>query len=255
MKKLLGLMVGMLVVASCTTQNPLATKTSLQDKWELISLDGEPVFSNKPIYIEFDKNNQISGTSGCNTMTGTYSVTNESQVKFDKLASTRMMCEPNQMKLEKEVLDMLKTTNNFTIIGDVLSMNIGKRAPIAVFHRMSKEKIVNKYWKLIELDGKPVVMDKNQEREAFFMLRSDNSMTGFAGCNTFNGKVELQPGKRLKFYDQMPMTMKACPDMKINESGMMEVFRLADNYTIDNDVLSLNVGRRMPLAKFQAVYF
>ena len=48
--------------------------------------------------------------------------------------------------------------------------------------------------------------------------------------------------------------MMACPDVAVNEADFLEVFELADNYTIVNDVLSLNVGRRAPLAVFEAVY-
>ncbi len=49
--------------------------------------------------------------------------------------------------------------------------------------------------------------------------------------------------------------MKTCPDVDIKESEFMEVFKLADNYTISGDILNLNVGRRALLAVFKAVYF
>ena len=48
--------------------------------------------------------------------------------------------------------------------------------------------------------------------------------------------------------------MKMCPDVDVNESDFLEVFELADNYTIKDDVLTLNVGMRAPLAVFEAVY-
>lgn len=115
--------------------------------------------------------------------------------------------------------------------------------------------IVNKYWKLIMLEGKKVSMVKNQEREAYFILRSEqNSVTGFAGCNTFNGTYTLTEGWRIRF-SQMATTLMACPDVNVNEGEFLKVFELADNYTIHSDTLSLNVGRRAPLAVFEAVYF
>lgn len=115
--------------------------------------------------------------------------------------------------------------------------------------------ITNKYWKLVKLDGKNVTMAKNQEREAYFILKlKDKMVTGFAGCNTFSGSYTLEKGWRIRF-SQMATTMKACPDVNVNEREFLEVFELADNYTIYNDTLSLNVGRRAPLAIFKAVYF
>jgi heat shock protein HslJ len=98
-------------------------------------------------------------------------------------------------------------------------------------------------------------MADNQEKEAYFMLKTqDNRVTGFAGCNTFNGTYTLEDGNRIKF-DQMLSTLMACPDVDVDESAFLKVFELADNYTIDGDTLMLNVGRRAPLAVFEAVYY
>ena len=116
--------------------------------------------------------------------------------------------------------------------------------------------IANKYWKLITLEGKKVTMAPNQEREAYFTLKTDeneNRINGFAGCNSFTGTYTLEKGWRIRF-SHMATTMKACPDVNVNESEFLKVFELADNYTIKDDKLSLNVGRRAPLAVFEAVY-
>lgn len=115
--------------------------------------------------------------------------------------------------------------------------------------------ITNKYWKLVTLEGKKVTMAKNQEREAQFMLKTEqNRVTGFAGCNTFSGTYTISNGFRIRF-SQMAATMKACPDVDVSEGEFLKVFELTDNYTVSGDTLSLNVGRREPLAVFNAVYF
>lgn len=115
--------------------------------------------------------------------------------------------------------------------------------------------ITEKYWKLKTLEGQEIRMAENQEREIFFTLKTDeNRVTGFAGCNALSGEYTLEEGNRIRFSN-MAVTMKACPDIDVNESEFLEVFELADNYTIDGDTLSLNVGRRAPLAVFEAVYF
>lgn len=115
--------------------------------------------------------------------------------------------------------------------------------------------ITEKYWKLIKLDGKDVEMVENQEREVFFILKTeDNTVGGFAGCNSITGEFELEDGNRIHFKN-IGLTMMSCPDVDIDESELMEVFKLADNYRITNDVLELNVGKRAPLAVFEAIYF
>lgn len=115
--------------------------------------------------------------------------------------------------------------------------------------------ITNKYWKLVTLEGQKVTMAPNQQRESYFTLKTDQNMiNGFSGCNTFSGTYTLEKGWRIRF-SPLASTLMACPDVKVNESEFLKVFSLADNYTIVGDTLSLNVGRRAPLAVFEAVYF
>lgn len=114
--------------------------------------------------------------------------------------------------------------------------------------------IVNKYWKLVTLEGQPVTMAPGQEREAYFMLKDSSRVTGFGGCNVLNGHYELNASQlRLRFTNLLT-TLKACPGPD-TEPGFLEALNLADNYTLRGDTLLLNVGRRAPLAGFHAVYF
>ena len=129
------------------------------------------------------------------------------------------------------------------------------KAGKSVFIRFPENEIVNKYWKLKTLEGKPVAMAINQEKEQYFKLNSDGTMSGFAGCNQFNGHYKLSDGNRIRVNENLAVTMKSCPDVDINESEFLEVFKLTDNFTINGDTLNLNVGRRAPLAVFEAVYF
>ena len=120
---------------------------------------------------------------------------------------------------------------------------------------LDKTDITNTYWKLIRLEGKPETMAQNQERERYFTLKTDqNQVTGFASCNVFNSTYTLEKGNRIRF-SPMAATLKACPDVDVNEQEFFEVFALTGNYTIRGDTLSLNVGRRAPLAVFKAINF
>ncbi len=179
----------------------------------------------------------------------------KTQIKFNQLGTTRMMCPEMEMALESQVLELLNSADNFTIDSGKLMLNIGRRAPLATFYVMSENGIVNKYWKLTKLEGDAVQMAVNQEREQYFILRSDGSISGFAGCNQFNGQYELINGNHISFKDNMAMTLQACPDVDVDESAFMKVFSLTDSYTIDGDTLSLNEGERVSIAVFEAIYF
>lgn len=114
------------------------------------------------------------------------------------------------------------------------------------------ETIVNKYWKLFQLEGKPITMSDNQEREAHFILGSDGRVKGHTGCNGLGGEYKLEAGHRIRFSNMLG-TLRYCEEVPW-ESEFKNVFNIADNYTMHNDTLWLNVGRRAPLAGFVAVY-
>lgn len=115
-----------------------------------------------------------------------------------------------------------------------------------------EEKIVEKYWKLKTLAGKEVKMTPNQTKEMHFMLKlNENRVVGFLGCNSLFGSYQLLKGSRIKF-SHLGSTKMYCPG--VNEAEFISIFELTDNYTIKEDVLVLNVGKRAPLAVFEAVY-
>lgn len=228
-------------------------------KWIITALKGQDMSDREKngqiIYFTLNsEDHRVSGYSGCNTFMGTYKLEEGNRISFSQMASTRMAC-PDAKIDEAQILSIFETADNFTISGDALALNKAKMAPLAEFKKDNNAPIVEKYWKLKTLEGKDVKMADNQEREIFFRLKNqDNRVTGFAGCNTISGEYTLEEGNRIRF-DKMATTLKMCPDVDINESEFLKIFELADNYTINDDILSLNVGRRAPLAVFEAVYF
>lgn len=245
---------------SQTGNNANADTNAIENtKWTLTTLEGQEISNpenGRDIHFMLDsKTNRVSGYSGCNTIMGTYIVAAGNRISFSQMATTRMAC-PDAAINESEILSVFETADNFTISNGVLSLNKAKRAPLAQFKNsaMDAAPIEEKYWKLKTLEGQDVTMSDNQEREIYFTLKTDgNRVTGFAGCNSISGEYTLEEGNRIKF-DKMASTLMLCPDVDFDESEFLKVFELADNYTIVDDVLSLNVGRRAPLAVFEAVY-
>ncbi|TDU40496.1 heat shock protein HslJ [Gelidibacter sediminis] len=247
------------------TQSAVANKeksVSIENKkWVLTTLEGQELSHSKQqsamIYFTLNsENNRITGFSGCNTFMGTYKLENGNRISFSQMASTRRACPEGSFN-EQQLLSIFETVDNYTITDNSLALNIAKRVPLAIFKSgiLEPSPVVEKYWKLKTLEGKDVKMAENQDREMFFTLKSqDNRVTGFAGCNTINGQFELEAGNRIRFYN-MATTLKMCPDVDVNESAFLKIFEIADNYTISGEELRLNVGRRTPLAVFEAVYF
>ena len=113
--------------------------------------------------------------------------------------------------------------------------------------------ITQKYWRLLELNSRNVVISKEQSREPHFILKSENIMTGHSGCNSFSGNYELTDSNKISF-SKMISTKMACIDVPY-ENDYLKVFEDVDTYTLKGDTLFFNNSKGDPIAKFQVVYF
>ena len=113
--------------------------------------------------------------------------------------------------------------------------------------------ILEKYWKLTELYGKPVIVDSTYQKEPHIIFKDDgNRFIGNGGCNNISGSYELKNPNRVSI-SQAISTQMACPHMDI-ETQFLKALQAADSYTIVADMLVLNKARMAPLARFKTVY-
>lgn len=120
--------------------------------------------------------------------------------------------------------------------------------------KREQNSIVEKYWKLVELNGRKIAPPAEGEREPHLILNSlDNRVSGNGGCNGFGGTYELLPGNRIRF-SQILHTMMACPNLNV-ENEFFKALEVADNFSYHDDTMTLNKAKMAPLAKFVAVYF
>lgn len=239
-----------------------AQRDLAESDWILHTLEGHKVandknFTDEKIHFTLStQDSSVSGYTGCNRFHGSFTFEKGQRIRFSKMASTKMACPDNEIS-ESELLQVFELADNYSLYGDTLMLNVGRRAPLAVFVKGSPyaNPITEKYWKLTILNGDTVTMAKNQERERFFTLKTDeNRVTGFGGCNNFHGSYEHGEGDKIRFSN-MATTLKACPDVDVDEGGYLEVFELADTYSIDGDILTIYDGDGAAIAVFAAVYF
>lgn len=123
----------------------------------------------------------------------------------------------------------------------------------------------NTYWKLVELDGQRLdenkiwlqMMQKHpaSARDIHFVIRKNDLLTGFSGCNKFSGNV-IADEINIKIGPLMSTRM-ACPAMAV-ENQFHKLLTSADNYHIKGESLELfqrTPDNNRPVAKFIAVYF
>lgn len=152
-----------------------------------------------------------------------------------------------------------KETMKFTVGSNMLTLldTEGNRitGEFADMYNLAKVDmgLVEKYWKLTELYGVPIVTPENG-KEAHMILNIDgNRVHGNSGCNTFSGTYDLKPGNRLSF-SKMVLTRMMCIQGIEIETKMNQAFEATESYAVSGDSLMLNGSGKASLARFIAVY-
>jgi len=115
--------------------------------------------------------------------------------------------------------------------------------------------LTNTYWKLVELNGEQLDSNHGALREIHFIIRQDNLINGFSGCNKFSGNISYTE----EYITTGPLmsTRKACPAMEL-ENTMQNLISKANSYHIKGESLDLyydNNQGEQETAKFIAIYF
>lgn len=129
-------------------------------------------------------------------------------------------------------------------------------AEMYVYQKMDLDHVIaEKYWKLIELNGKAIPPAEKGRREAHIILKNeDNRVVGSTGCNNLMGSYKLSEsveGNKIQF-SPLGTTRMACMGVDY-EQEFLNVFEDCDGYSIQNDTLTLS-RENVSLAQFTAVY-
>lgn len=103
--------------------------------WKLVELNGQPVarLEREPHLILKVEGHRVTGFSGCNTFTSTYTLDEKmSRIHFGQLASTMMACTSG-MDVERAFSEALGRADNYSLNGDRLTLNRARMAPLARF--------------------------------------------------------------------------------------------------------------------------
>lgn len=76
-------------------------------EWVLESIEGQQVPSDYAPRMRLSPAGDINGFAGCNQFHGHYRLS-DNEIEIGRLASTRKLCPPEQMKLERRFLSVLE---------------------------------------------------------------------------------------------------------------------------------------------------
>jgi heat shock protein HslJ len=115
-----------LVLAACSGITGVRSQqghAALADtQWVLQTLNGEAVLAGTSITAQFSES-EIAGSSGCNSYSGSYTVTG-STIRIEGVATTAMACIDPEGVMDQEALyvDTLLSVNNFELDAGQLTL-------------------------------------------------------------------------------------------------------------------------------------
>lgn len=113
--------------------NKIMDENAITDTyWKLVELGGRELkeYQGKEAhFILKEEGRRVAGNGGCNAFTGTYDLQEGNRLRFSGMASTKMACLHSNP--EDEFLEVLSTTDNYSLKGDTLSLNKARMAPLA----------------------------------------------------------------------------------------------------------------------------
>ena len=138
-----------LLAAACQATNPAANATAdpatnptpppaepagggseklFAHRWALAEAAGQPVAptgDTREAHLLFFPPNRLSGSTGCNRLTGTFELTGGGQLKFSPLATTRMLCPEPAAAAETRFVQALSTVKTYYVTDAALELRDG----------------------------------------------------------------------------------------------------------------------------------
>jgi heat shock protein HslJ len=230
-----------LALSACSqvkqTTNPL-TGTS----WLLVDLNGQSILPDTMITLNFGAE-KISGTDGCNNFSTSYKVNGEKINIGKDVTSTMMACPDPVMQQASTYIAALTQSSSYEINGEQLTLVDSGGKTLATF-KMQKSELGGTSWIVTGYNnGNQAVVSVIIDTELTAEFSIDGSISGSAGCNTYNASFETT-GKSIKI-GQAATTRKMCAEpagVMEQETQYLTALGTAATYIIDGNKLELRTS-------------
>ena len=194
---LLSLIIFSAVILAACGGSPATTGPSFAlegTTWQLTELNGQSVSSDPLMAVYFTASNTIIGSSGCNIFTGSYNLMGD-QIDITVSTSTTKTCPDTQRLMEDAFLSVMTIASNYESQGDELYMRNPDDSKNGTFIELPPMSLEGTSWVLNSFnDGSGAFANLISDTEITAEFGADGSLTGSAGCNTYNASYEIEGG-------------------------------------------------------------
>lgn len=256
-------LVALVLCSACTTSTPMAAPADAvvgaahsasaldSTSWVLTSLGGIEPVPHVIVALEFDGSGGVTGTDGCNRLSGSYSA-DDGALRFGPLASTKMAC-PGVINTQATTFTAaLDAARTFAVVDNYLDVYGADGAHLLALMRRELY-LPGSRWSVVSIaDTNGVLAEVLPGSALDAEFGSNGRITGSAGCNTFVAEYDSEANKIEA--GRARTTRKACSapaGVMQQETRFLDALRAAITFSIEGDRLELYGPHRAPLLVLQ----
>lgn len=219
-------------------------------KWiltEYVNSNGEKVVLNEILEgaLKMDmllKEGQVSGFSGCNNYTGSYTLGAKNELSFGPLATTLKLCTPEILNtIEYEYTQALAKTSSYKVENISLELYDENKNMLMKFTEGEPVSLENKMWNVLGVNNQSGGVTSLPSDVKITAEFSDGEVRGEAGCDLY--RVEYTYDENKISFRNASVTENECDQVqKENRDLYLNGLLQSDSYEISGDRLQLRSG-------------
>lgn len=226
-----------------TAKEHSGNEALFKQEWKLTEVEGQPVPGESKAMLIFSEGEpgKVRGSSGCNSITGTFELKEKDGIQFSPFASTKMACvDENVNTLESNFLAVLSKVTSWQTEQNSLLLKSGETilAKLKTKKQTNAEELkLNGAWELNYISGPKIAFDglfPNKKPVIVFDFPKEEA-NGNGGCNGYSVKVKVN-GNKISFGDALS-TMMACEGN--GEPVYFRTLKTVTSYSISNNTLTM----------------
>lgn len=197
-----------------------------------------PAVASAASDLRFGAGGQLSGTTGCNSFSGTYT-TNGENLTITLGPSTLMGCVDPQVSAQEAVIQQqLPAVARFAITGDTLTLS--KADGSALFtYRAAPVGLASSSWKVTGVNNGREAVVSSALTEKLTMEFTSDTLSGFGGCNQLSGPYTTTGTDQVKIGPVAGTEMACGGEADAVEKQFIAALGAATTYDITGSVLTL----------------
>ena len=238
-------------VGTAVPASPVSSSFPTGITWRLFSYSNGKggttyVVGDQPVTALFRADGQVTGSSGCNQYTATYTATG-STVKVTPGMTTLMACAPTVMDQENSYLDLLSKASTYAVSGDTMLMYDSMGTLVLAFRNpasgptvtVSSQPPIVGSWDLVTYNnGNNGMGTVLQDSTISVVFTPGGQINGFSGCNQYSGTYTLN--NQNIGISQVTGSKSGCdPNLSLQETQYQALLTRANSYEVSNNQLTI----------------